>query len=40
MRRPGETFDFLFTPETTDLLSLETGRRDPEIRVPIRVTPQ
>jgi len=39
MLLPGETFDYLFTPDTPGLLSLETGRKDPEIKVPIRVIP-
>lgn len=38
MLLPGETYDFLFTPDTSETLSLETGRRDPEIKVLIRVT--
>lgn len=40
MLLPGETFDYLFTPGTPGMLSLETGRKDPEIKMPIRVIPQ
>jgi hypothetical protein len=40
MLLPGETFDYLFTPDTQAPLSLETGRKDPEIKVPIRVVPR
>jgi len=37
MVMPGETYDFLFTPDTAETLSLETGRKDPEMKVPVRV---
>jgi len=37
MLLPGETFDYLFTPDSPGSLSLETGRKDPEIKVLIRV---
>jgi hypothetical protein len=39
MLLPGETYDYLFTPETLGPLSLETGRKDPEIKVPIHIVP-
>jgi FtsP/CotA-like multicopper oxidase with cupredoxin domain len=39
MLLPGETYDYLFTPETSGTLSLETGRKDPEIKVPIHIVP-
>jgi FtsP/CotA-like multicopper oxidase with cupredoxin domain len=39
MLLPGETFDYLFTPDAPGALSLETGRKDPEIKVAIRVVP-
>lgn len=37
MLLPGETFDYVFTPDSLELLSLETGRKNPEIKVPVQV---